>query len=501
MSSFSRKLNALIAICLIAVFTLSLAGCGSVADKDDQSKPVELIWYVIGDPSPDLPMVNDEINKITKAKINTTVKIMPIPLGGYDQKIITLESAGEPCDLVYTCSWINKYNVSASRGFFLPLDELIEKYGKDMQKSIPDYMWNATKIKGKIYAVPAAESATYQAAFIINKKFTDECNFDVSKAVGIKGMMPLFEMVKAKHPDYLGLQCWPKALPADKIDTFIDWKFPGAVRMDDPNCKAINQWEDKDWIDWLKQYREMYVKGFLPKDGHIANAPEPSQKFDNGKMVSFVDLYSPYCDFWNSLAKKFPCVSVKVCEKPVITTSGSTGSLLAISAASKNPERAMKFINLLYTDKSLQNLLAYGIEGTHYEKVSDNVIKLKDRLLKDGYKLNAGWCGAKQNLLYDVDTDMPAKLKDPAAYKKTIADYEATAIKSPALGFWFDPEPVKSEVSSLTSISEQYAFILFAGAADVEPTLKELNDKMKDAGLDKVIAEMQKQLDEWKKTK
>ncbi len=43
---------------------------------------------------------------------------------------------------------------------------------------------------------------------------------------------------------------------------------------------------------------------------------------------------------------------------------------------SKNPEKAMEFLNLLNTDKYLRNLINYGIEGVHYEKISNNKIRL-----------------------------------------------------------------------------------------------------------------------------
>ena len=71
------------------------------------------------------------------------------------------------------------------------------------------------------------------------------------------------------------------------------------------------------------------------------------------------------------------------------------GSMNAIPASCENPERVLMFMNRLYSDKALVNLLVYGIEGTHYTKVSDNIIDFAagtDDGAKSGYnRETTGW--------------------------------------------------------------------------------------------------------------
>ena len=45
-----------------------------------------------------------------------------------------------------------------------------------------------------------------------------------------------------------------------------------------------------------------------------------------------------------------------------------------ISSTSKNPEKAMEFLNLMYSNPEISNLLMNGIEGQEYQKVSDRII-------------------------------------------------------------------------------------------------------------------------------
>ena len=60
--------------------------------------------------------------------------------------------------------------------------------------------------------------------------------------------------------------------------------------------------------------------------------------------------------------------------EPLTINNSVTGSVMAISAASKNPEKAMEFLNLLNTDEYLRNLVDRGIEDVHYTTNQDGTI-------------------------------------------------------------------------------------------------------------------------------
>ncbi|WP_419886766.1 DUF3502 domain-containing protein [Paenibacillus sp. B-A-8] len=71
------------------------------------------------------------------------------------------------------------------------------------------------------------------------------------------------------------------------------------------------------------------------------------------------------------------------------------------------------------------------------------------------------------------------------------------AKSSPALGFTFDSEPVKSEVGALANVLREYQKMLETGSVDLDKELPKYIAAQKSAGLDKVIAEKQKQLNEF----
>ena len=80
-----------------------------------------------------------------------------------------------------------------------------------------------------------------------------------------------------------------------------------------------------------------------------------------------------------------------------------------------------------------------------------------------------------------------------------MEEFNKSAIKSKALGFNFDSSSVKTEVTAVTNVVAKYALGLESGVLDPDKSLPEFIKGLKAAGIDKIIAEKQKQLDEWAK--
>ena len=82
----------------------------------------------------------------------------------------------------------------------------------------------------------------------------------------------------------------------------------------------------------------------------------------------------------------------------------------------------------------------------------------------------------------------------PADANAKTAEINNSAMASTILGFVFDTEPVKSEIASVSKVVQEYEGLL-GGELPVEETNAEFVEKLKIAGIDTVIAEMQRQVD------
>ena len=65
------------------------------------------------------------------------------------------------------------------------------------------------------------------------------------------------------------------------------------------------------------------------------------------------------------------------------------------------------------------------------------------------------------------------------------------------MGFTFNPEPVSDEMAAITNVKNKYFKALIVGAVDPDEYIPILNDELKQAGIETVVAEVQRQLDEF----
>ena len=70
-------------------------------------------------------------------------------------------------------------------------------------------------------------------------------------------------------------------------------------------------------------------------------------------------------------------------------------------------------------------------------------------------------------------------------------------MRSKAFGFAFDITPVTDQYAACSNIMLKYYKPLLSGAVDVESTIAQANDELNAAGMDDIIKEKQKQLNDY----
>lgn len=109
----------------------------------------------------------------------------------------------------------------------------------------------------------------------------------------------------------------------------------------------------------------------------------------------------------------------------------------------------------------------------------------------DGYGLNQGWSFGNQLISYAWET------VENDNYYDEMKAFNENAIQSQAIGFIFDSSSVKSEIAALDSVLAEYRLGLENGELDPEEYLPKFIQALREAGIEKVIAEKQRQLDSW----
>ncbi|WP_256762202.1 DUF3502 domain-containing protein [Cohnella sp. WQ 127256] len=476
----------------------SEAPASTGASPAAELEPYEITWYLPQSVFPDAKLVQDAMSKITKEKINATLDIKLVDWGTYDQKMQAIAASGEKADLIFTSNWTNDYLSNVNKGAFLDVTDLLQQHGPDILKQVPPAAWDAAKVKGKLYAIINTQVLARTPGVLINKDYLDKYGYTPDQFKTLADMTPFLEKVKQGEPEK-----YPFSLKGDTdvmgnygttlgLEYFAQ-KNPGVVRIGDETSQVVNLYETPEFIGFLKQMREWYEKGIIRKDAATlkdTNSDELAGKYVTSTftVINPDSAANQAVRFGSGDASKVAAVEFS---KPYMSTGSIIATMTAISRTSKDPERAMMFYNLLYADQELFNLMSYGIEGTHYTKVGDDLIKKVDNA---GYWVDSGW--EYGNMFNSFRTSETQPKWYPAG-----PDKNAAAIPSKLLGFSFDPSDVKSELAQTASVVDEFYAGLITGVADPNVTLPKMNAKLKKAGMDKIIAEMQTQIDAWKASK
>lgn len=473
-----------IASLLMAVTMLGgIYGCSGNSNKEEGGDMPTVTWYMPGDKQADMALVMEEANKIIEPAVGAKLDLQIIDSGSYTEKMNMSMSSQEVFDICFT-GFVNPFDTTAEKGAYLALDELLETTPA-LKESIPDWLWEAGSRNGEIYAVP-----NYQvcSGYFTSFMFTDlieELGIDVKSVSKPDDFEPILAKIKETHPELYpwrignGVTMWGQQY-YEEVATGV------VIEKDAAEPKAIVQYEAEHNFDGAQKTREWYEKGYIRAD--VASAGDDNLDWVNGKYGVFHSTYKPGVEA--EFAPKFggrQVTAFKVGE-PYVTRQKCTAAMTAISRTSKHPEEAIKIIELVNTNKELYNLLCYGIEGKHYQKVDDNHVKLdKD----SGYYMNAAWKFGNQFNAYLLEG------QEDDVWEQTIKMNEE-AEKSLLLGFVFDTTPVQSEIAQVTAVADEYSAIS-NGSRDYHEFLDEYKSRMKAAGVEKIRDEVQRQIDEYMK--
>ena len=494
----------LTAILTAALITALFAGCkkggtGSGASKTAQ----EVVFYCITftNIADNYADINNAINEhITKTypDLNIRFKLQLFGPAEYEDRIRLAMQSGTPIDL-FTPFGLSNY---IAQNQVLPLDDLLAKYGKDVTailfEDIGKDAYKTFVFDGKTYGVPINKGMVITPTFIYDKDILKAAGFSIDNIKSIRDLPPVFDKVKELYPNVYPFgntnqgnsEIMQVLIGENDVDVLMDRvTYMGVVIGD--SGKVVNLYETKLFADYIGIMREWYQKGYIPRD--MATSPSTATEYFNaGRLFSTIAGYGG-----NEIGVTISATTGRSIGNKWIAPFyfDSTAASLAtvISSASKNPVAAMRMINILYTDEFIINTILYGLEGRDHVKVDNHHWAFpagKDiNTVPYTAAYSTGIVGSEKlqlqpvNMSYD---DVLLKLRQNVEAKR-----------SPYYGFTFNPSNVINEMTALNNVYNQYIPGLVCGSLDPSAAIPELNKALKAAGIDKVVSEKQKQLDNW----
>ncbi|WP_313561574.1 ABC transporter substrate-binding protein [Ruminiclostridium cellobioparum] len=468
------------------------AESSAAAESSVALDPVELKWYVVGNGQPkDIDAVMAKVNEWLKPRINATLKLTIFTWGDdFEQKMGAKIASGEEYDITFTSNWAANYLQNAPKGAFVDLTPLLDKYAPKTKELLGDKVIKGASIDGKLYAIPTNKEMAHNWGFLVNKKLADKNGIDLSTIKKFEDIEPALKIIKEKEPGVEPFQTvvGESAYRILDFEKMVDDNVPGAIYGDGRDTKVINDFDAPETKALFTTLHNWYKAGYIRKDADTITDWQANRKA--GKVFSAVASLKPGKDGEESVSSGIEWQQIDI-TAPMSTTREMTGAMQAISKSSHNPERALMFLELANTEPELCNLINYGIEGTHYTKVSDTKIEQTQAGI-DGYNTGTAWLFANQFNTYIFNSE---KFESATAKWDQFKAYNDSAKASPILGFTFNAEPVKTKVAALTGVKKQFMPGLETGKSDPAVVLPKFNEKLKAAGLDDVLAEMQKQVD------
>ena len=510
----------LLVVCLVLMTTV--VGCqGSDGKTDkpssaedqpqeiDTSDFVEIVWYHLGDPptNDQLDLAAEEWNKILKEKVNASLTIKFIEWADYLTKYNLLLSSGEVFDMINTASdWLDMWP-NAAKGAFKDITDLLPVYAPVTWSEVPQEHWDQCKFNGKIITIPEDQytqwinhgffyRGDWAKEFGITEPIRDWDTLGeyLQKCKDIKEVIPydvagskaseLLDYWMASYTDSVCLEIPGNLFYSESYDDLYTVYSPLTEPVLLEMAKKMKEWGDAgywrtDVLNYTGDTREALKAGQTGLDGHHTQTYSGLRvEMDEKQSGSELQMFPVHLQGGKNLIE-------------MSITHGAQ----SVAASSENPERALMVYDLMRNDETLYRLLNYGREGVNY------IIKDGKRVRPEGFDetehsfFSNFWGGRMDK--HEIPTDR--------TYDKIgelYTEYDKVKKPYPYAGFVFDRTPVESELSALNDVKMRHIPPLaFGKAGDPEAAVQKFQKELKTAGYDKVLDEIQRQINEWKESK
>ena len=469
------------------------------------SEPITLHWIMSGpgkqsDADKVWEAFNEKLHEYEGME-NVNLEFEIIPGSEYNQKLMLKRVSGEQLDIISTYSASGGVQGLADEGAIIPLDDLVKEYGADILNEIPEWALDLCRANGTLYALTNYQQMVdpMYGYVVRNAEYWDQEEAEkIFLATDIldEATLDYFEayLDKCAENGDLHLGIYPGTTWATRKGyESIYGAF--VFRRSQEEIKVELNVQTEAFKLLVERMHEFYKKGYVREDVLSAKLSDDLYK-ENGYDLWYTSIEKDTeAKLENSCG--FDIVVNKPCESYYVQNAANGGGN-AIGAECEHPEVAMQFLELMYTEKGkdLYRMLVYGLEGEHYTKVTE------DRIEPIGYTGTQGNSDAPYGL-YKWLCGNTANAFETVSQPEGWNDYvfnelNANAIPARLAGIAIDTEEISAKVSQINAVIGEFANQLTSGALpDWEKTYDEFMNKLKAAGSEEVIAEIQRQVDEF----
>lgn len=504
---FCRNMTLLL-VSLLAVFLMT--ACTDREQKEEQVAASEewpdverivMTYQTLGTSKlKDLDQVVAAINEISVAEIGVAVEMRVVDATDAFSEYPLWLSNREPIDLMV----LNYQDIMPyiSRGMLWPLDELLKQYAPYITQVMGAEGIRLTEgaiVDGRSYGVvPISEESANGGGLWIPLRYLEEVDFPFEEKhiYSMEELSELFQLLKERYPDkyplgqvtsgntYSTISYYQNGLDALGGDPFT------GVLLEEEGDKVENLFALAEYENFLGYLRQWYLKGYIYPDAAITDA-SLEEFISSGLVMSYPLASMPGMGMEREFGEKVVCLRTTP-----VTKGGmqySRAGFWVIPMTSRNPEAAMKFLNFMCEDVRIANLIQWGIEVKHYV-VTDSENGIIDfpedvNYATVGYYNPLGLYGDRRKIY----------VQGTASYREEMLVYteEAEENKVRFGGFSYSTTQIEKELDKVSEVIAKYVPVLESGSVDLEKYYPEFLEELERAGLNEIIEDKQRQLDEF----
>jgi len=398
----SKKGSSFLFVIMILAITTILAACNSdknnAAENGGQTnsssgqanKPAREIRFVVNDagvPYASEVKANDpyiqKLSELSGYKLSYEM----IDQNTYDEQLTLRYASGELPDVMFTTS-IHTHPNALESGTFMDLSKLIDQYGPNLKKNIPQEVWESEAVShnGKIYAIPALASFPAKQVVYYRQDWLEKLG--MNPPVTINDYLAFFEAVKTHDLNGNGENDEIPFGVRENLD--FSELFFGALGAH-PYWQGVWRFKDgqltpdiitPEMKEGVKLWKTLYDKGYVNKDMFTTKGNDWVNRIQTGKTAMWIHNAENYTASW---APEFfinqPEAKIGFLGGPVDSLGKQAlapmrsliGNVYVIPANTKNPEDIIKFFDWAWSAPEAEAFFAYGIEGVNYTKNNGNI--------------------------------------------------------------------------------------------------------------------------------
>ena len=257
------------------------------------------------------------------------------------------------------------------------------------------------------------------------------------------------------------------------------------------STKIVNAYDTEAYSDYIHAIRTWYEMGLMPEMA-LTSGLTGQDLFNKGNVLMQQMNISPVAQqIVNKKGLDFE--ETLVATTPVVSSLSSIREYAwGITTTCEQPEKVIEFLELLYNNADIANLLNHGIEGIHYEMVTEDIIRYPEGV--DGENVGYGRIFSMYGDAYETYQFGSQEVD----YHDQLIEFESEAKDLLTLGYFFESRDVASRITAVNDVVNEFRPLLESGVIeDVDGGLEAFRSALDEAGIDIIIEANQKQLDQW----